>query len=110
MSDTAAHRTKCHIDPTVTQGNSVVNVVSKLADTISTFAGNRENDANMTDLKTLAQTVQSLAEKNKYYASLPVHVPRLPEGLDVKDVARQATQPQAVREPRVTVAVKSPLV
>ena len=110
LSDTAVHCTKCHTDPTVTQGNSMVNAVSKLADTISTFAGNRENDANMTDLQTLAQTVQSLAEKNKDHASLPVHAPRLPEVLAVKDVVPQDTQPQAVREPSVTKAVKFPSV
>ena len=62
LSDTAVHHNNCHIDLTVTQGNSVVNAVSKLANTISTFTGNGKNNASMMDLKTLAQTVQSLAE------------------------------------------------
>ena len=110
LSDTAVYRTKCHTDPTVTHGDNVVNAVSKLANTISTFAGNRKNNANMTDLKTLAQMVQSLAEQNKHHMSLPVHAPRLPEVSDVKDVTHWATQPQAVRKLRVTTAVKSPSV
>ena len=109
MSDTAVNHNKCHTDPPVTQGGSVVSAVSMLADTICTFAGNRKNNANMRDLKTLAQTVQSLAKQNKHHASLPAHVTRLPEEVDVNVAARQATPPQAVCAPRVTKATNSPL-
>ena len=95
LSDTAVHCTKCHTDPTVTQGDSAVNAVSKLTDTISTFAGNRKNDANMTDLQTLVQTVQSLEEQNKHHVSLPVHTPRLPEVSTVQ--RRDVRQIQVLR-------------
>ena len=108
MSDTAVHYNKCHTDPPVTQGNSVVSAVSKLANTISTFAGNRKNNANMTDLNTLARTVQSRTEQNKHHASLPAYVTRLPEESDINVAACQATPPQAVRAPRVTKATESP--
>ena len=33
--------------------------------TRKTLVGNRKNDANLNDLRTLTQTVQSLAERNK---------------------------------------------
>lgn len=81
LSDTGGGSHKGnHCSTSQTQRQSGTISGAFLAADIGSFVGqNRKNDANMNDLKQLAEITQSRADRNKSGAALPVSVPRVTE-------------------------------
>ena len=85
-------------NPRVRHGDNVVHAASKLADTVISLVGNRKNDANLNDLRTLTQTVQSLAERNKERAVTIAPIPVINDPVQQQRAQQKVMQ---AAEPRV---------
>ena len=79
LSDTAAVHLRRITDPTLTIGHRVIQSMARLASDIGAFAGKKKNDANMNDLRQLAEIGQQLAEQGRNAAELPVEAMVLPD-------------------------------
>ena len=84
LSDTAAMHLRRITDPTLTIGDRVIQSIARLASDIGVFAGKKKNDANMNDLRQLAEIGQRLAEQGRNAAESPVEVTIFPDTAPAK--------------------------
>ena len=92
LSDTAVVQKDHIVNPAVTVGDRVIHAAAKLSDKVATLAQKKRTDADMNDLKRLAEAVESLARRNKSSAGFTVPVPRVPEDDDDDAAGRPITQ------------------
>ena len=74
LSDTAIVHARHITDPTATQGDCVVQSVTRLSADIGAFVGKEKNDANINYLRQLDDITQQFVEHNKRNAASPVQV------------------------------------
>ena len=92
-SDTAVIHTKNITNPVVTHGDRVVQAAERLAESIGALAGKKQNDAkkkndaNMEDLRKLAEATKSLADRNRSSARNSAPCVALPDILPAPRVA-----------------------
>ena len=70
------------INPAVTVGDRVIHAAAKLSDKVATLARKKRTDADMNNLKRLAETVKTLARRNKASSGVTVPVTRVSEDDD----------------------------
>ena len=96
LSDTAVLQKDHIVNPTVTAADAIVHATAKLAAAAGLLTKRTKTDPDMNDLRSMAEIVQSMAERNQIQATTPVPVPRVPDNLrDSDPTSRPLTRARA---------------
>ena len=103
LSDTAAMLLRRITDPTLTVGDPVIQSMARLASDIGMFAGKKNNDANMNDLRQLAEIGKRLAAQSGNSAASPDEATVLP---DTSPPAHYEARPGVRYSPRIAESIR----
>ncbi|EJK47022.1 hypothetical protein THAOC_34285, partial [Thalassiosira oceanica] len=98
LADTAVLHKQHITNPTISIADKVVHAAAKLAADAGLLAKRGKTDADMNDLKTLAETVQSLADRHSTQLTASVPVPRVPDDSPPTDPVRLPVTRARARE------------